>query len=87
MVTWQDRIFVWTQTSNPPQLITFTDASNTISHVKLLTSSTLVGLDGSLNGVQGTRLNGKIFWSNGQVWDNFDFNALNAFFEMGTGYP
>jgi hypothetical protein len=35
----------------------------------------------------GTRLNGKIFWSNGQVWDNFDFNALNALFEMGTGYP
>jgi hypothetical protein len=87
VVAWQDGIFVWTQTNNPPLLITFTDASNTISHVKLLTPTTLVGLDGSLKGVTGTRVNGKINWSNGTVWDSFDFNALNAFFEMGTGYP
>jgi hypothetical protein len=57
------------------------------SHIKLLTSTTLVGLDGSLKGIQGTRLNGKVFWSNGQVWDNLDASALNAFFEMGTGFP
>jgi hypothetical protein len=86
-VIWSDGIFVWTQTSNPPLLITFTDTSSAISHIRLLTATTLVGLDGSFNAVQGTRLNGKIFWSNGQVWDNLDESALNAFFEMGTGYP
>ena len=80
-VIWSDGVFVWTQTSDPPLLISFTDADNVTSHVELLTSTTLVGLDGSLKGMNGTRLNGKIFWSNGQVWDNFDFDALNAFFE------
>jgi hypothetical protein len=87
VVTWSDGIYVWTQTANPPLLITLTDTSNAISHIQLMTPSTLIGLDGPLKGVTGTRLNGKIFWSNGQVWNNLDFNALNAFFEMGTGYP
>jgi len=87
-VIWADGIFVWTGTASPPPLlITLTDASNAISHVQLLTPTTLVGIDGPLVGVQGTRSNATIVWSNGDVWDNFDFNALNAFFEIGTGYP
>jgi hypothetical protein len=43
--------------------------------------------DGPLLGVTGTRLNGKIYWSNGEVWNNFNFDALNAFFEMRAVYP
>jgi hypothetical protein len=38
---------------------------------------------------------GQINWSDGsiwtrgsaQLWDGFDLAALNALFEMGTGYP
>jgi len=86
-VTWSDGVFVWTQTTNPPLLISSYDCNGILSHLKLLTPTTLIGLDGSLKGITGTRLNGKIFWSNGQIWDDFDFNALNAFFEMGTAYP
>jgi hypothetical protein len=85
-VNWQDGA-VWTRTINPPITTTAIDANRVSSHLKLVSRTLLVGLDGPLQGVQGTRLNGKIFWSNGQVWDNVDFNALNAFFEMGTGYP
>ena len=55
--------------------------------VGLLTSNTLIGLDGPMKGVDAVRLNGKLFWSNGAVWDNFDLNVLNAFFEMAAGYP
>jgi hypothetical protein len=40
-----------------------------------------------LQGLTATRVNDKLFWSNGDIWDNLDLAALNAFFEMGTGYP
>jgi hypothetical protein len=86
-LVWSDGVFVWTQTDNPPLLISSFDAGGKLSHLKLLTATTLIGLDGPMQGVTGTRLNGKIFWLNGQVWDNLDFNALNAFFETGTGFP
>jgi hypothetical protein len=43
--------------------------------------------NGSRLGVTRTLSANSIVWSNGQVWDNFDFNALNALFEMATGYP
>jgi hypothetical protein len=75
----------WNVTFNPPITITATDVNGTISHLKFLSRATLVGLDGPFQGVQGTRLNGKIFWANGQVWTNFDFNSLNAFFEIQKG--
>jgi len=42
-VIWQDGVFVWTTTNNPPLLITVTDANNVISHVKLLTPQTSSG--------------------------------------------
>ena len=86
-VIWADGVFVWTSTNNPPPLlITFVDANNAISHIQLPTRTTLIGIDGPLQGVQGTRQNGTIVWSNGDVWDNFDFDALNAFFEIATGF-
>ena len=87
VVTRQDGIFVWTQTNNPPLLITFTDANNAISHVRLLTSSTLRRPRRIAEGNSGDTPQRQNLWSNGQVWDNLDFNALNAFFQMGTGYP
>lgn len=83
-VTWQIGSVVWTATANPPLVITATDSIGGVSHLKLLSASTLVGLNGPLQGIIGTRLNGKINWSNGDVWADFDYNALNAFFEMGT---
>jgi hypothetical protein len=43
--------------------------------------------DGPLKSVQGIRVNTAIDWSNGDIWTNFDLDALNAFFLMGTGYP
>lgn len=81
-VTWDDGV-IWTRTTTPPPLILATDARGVVSHLKLLTPTTLVGLDGPLQGLTGTRLNGQIVWSNGTVWHGFDFNALNALFGMG----
>jgi hypothetical protein len=85
-VSWQDGT-VWTKIGVPAITTTATGANGAVSHLQLLSPVLLVGLDGPLQGVHGTRLNGRIFWSNGEVWTNFNFNALNAFFEMGTGFP
>jgi len=85
-VTWQDGA-VWTRTSAPPNTITATDANGNVSHVKLLTNDSVVGLDGPLRGVTGTRQDGKLVWSNGDIWDDFDFNALNSLFEIELGIP
>src|SRR5579872_695945 len=85
-VTWQDGT-IWTRVDSPPLLITVTDSSGAVSHVQLLSSTTFVGLNGPLQGVTGTRANGKITWSNGVVWQDFDLDALTALFEMGTGFP
>ncbi len=65
-VTWQDG-FVWTQTNNLPLMTTFTDANGVVSHVKLTSATTLVGLDGPLKGLTGTRQdNGQILWATTQ---------------------
>jgi len=85
-VSWQDGS-LWTQTNNVPLTITFTDTNGALTHVRLTSATTLVGLDGEMAGVTATRQNGQIVWSNGAVWNNFDLSALNALFEMGTGYP
>ena len=84
-VIWADGVYVWTKTTAPPLLITFIDGTGAISHVKLLTPTTLIGLDGPLKNIVGTRLNNRINWSNGSAWANFDFDGLNAFFQIGTG--
>ncbi|MBI3861889.1 MAG: DUF3494 domain-containing protein [Planctomycetia bacterium] len=85
-VNWQDGS-VWTQTANPPVKITATDQNGVVSHLRLQSATLLVGLDGPLLGITGTRVNNKIQWSNGDVWANFDYDALNAMLEMGTGFP
>ena len=38
-------------------------------------------------GLIGTRKNGQILWSNGTVWNNFDYNGLNALFFGVTTFP
>ncbi|MFN0054545.1 MAG: glycosyl hydrolase family 17 protein [Planctomycetales bacterium] len=37
--------------------------------------------------VTGTRVNGKIVWSNSTTWNHFDLNALDAVFSDITTYP
>ena len=82
-LAWQDGS-LWTQTNVVPLTITFTDTNGAVSHVQLQSRTMLIGLDGPLSGLTGTRQNGQIVWSDGTVWDAFDFNALNALFEMAT---
>ena len=86
-LTWQDGIYVWTQTANPPLLITATDQNGMNSHLLLQSVTILVGLDGPLQGDTGTRVNNEIEWSNGVVWAKFDYDAISALFELGTGFP
>jgi hypothetical protein len=85
-VVWQDGT-VWTQTGAVPLTTTLIDTNGAVSHVRLTSPTTLIGLDGELSGLTATRVNGALFWSNGAVWDNFDLDALNALFQMATGYP
>ncbi len=86
-VTWQDGT-VWTATANPPIKITAVDQSTGgVSHLKLESITTLIGLDGPLQGVIGTRLDDVIFWSRRvDVWSNFSDDQIDALFEMGLGY-
>ncbi|MBI3860436.1 MAG: fibronectin type III domain-containing protein [Planctomycetia bacterium] len=86
-VFWSDGIFVWTQTANPPLLITATDQNNAISHLAFQSATILIGLDGPLKGVTGTRVNDEIEWTNGAVWVNLGYDLLSALFELGTGFP
>jgi|GEM_PF-3401389 len=79
-VTWQDGS-VWTQTNAVPLTITLTDTNGAVSHVKLVTRTILQGLDGELLGLTAKRINNTLLWSNGDVWDNFDNDALNTLFE------
>ena len=85
-IVWSNQ-YVWTQTNVVPLLIALTDAFGAVSHVQLTSATTLIGLDGAIKGLTATRQNDMLVWSNGDVWENFDFNALNALFEMATGYP
>ncbi len=84
-VTWQDGM-VWTQVTPPPPplLISATNPAGGVSRLELLSRVKLVGLDGPLKVVFGLRLDGKIFWSNGDDWNGFDFNNFNALFVIGT---
>jgi hypothetical protein len=70
-----------------PTLITLTDTNGAVSHARLVNATTIVVIDGAMSGVTGSRGNGTINWSNGAVWANFDFNALDALFSMVTKYP
>ncbi len=77
----------WTQTNDPLPTVTFTDTNGASFKVQMLTRTTFVALGGSLGAIPATRQNGKLAWANGTVWNNFDFNAVNALFLMATGYP
>jgi len=58
------------------------DPSGGVSQVQLLTAMAFIGADKALTGVTGNRSTGRIVWSGGTVWSEFDFNALNALFEI-----
>jgi hypothetical protein len=71
-------------TATDSQII-LTNKSGGASRAQITGANTLIALD--WGGVTGTRSNGKILWSNGTVWDNFDFNALDAVFSDIRQYP
>jgi hypothetical protein len=77
----------WTQISGPQPNVSLTDTNGAAFKVQFTTPTTFVALQGTLAGITGTWQNGAIVWSNGTIWNDFDFNALNALFEMSTGYP
>jgi hypothetical protein len=87
VLTWSDGIFVWTQTANPPLLITAGDQNRMNSHLAFQGVGILIGLDGPLKGVTGVRVDDEIEWSNGAVWANLGYDALGALFGLGTGFP
>ncbi|MFN7802448.1 MAG: hypothetical protein ACK5TO_00435, partial [Planctomycetaceae bacterium] len=67
-------------------LIQATNSTETIG-LQLLSLNTIRAKSGSLMGMIGRRQGGKIVWSNGVTWENFDFNALNALFADIQTYP
>jgi hypothetical protein len=67
-------------------LIQATTSTETIG-LQLLSLNTIRAKSGSLMGMIGRRQGGKIVWSNGVTWENFDFNALNALFADIQSYP
>jgi hypothetical protein len=67
-------------------LIQATTSTETIG-LQLLSLNTIRAKSGSLMGMIGRRQGGKIVWSNGVTWENFDFNALNALFADIQTYP
>ncbi|MSR56893.1 MAG: hypothetical protein EXS05_04385 [Planctomycetaceae bacterium] len=60
-------------------LITLTNKVGGTSSAKITGPNTIVQ-GANWGSVVGTRIGGKIFWANGTVWDNFDFNSLDAIF-------
>lgn len=64
--------------------IILTDKSGGTSRARITDSGTIVALDWN---VTGTRGNGKISWSNGTSWNNFDWNALDAVFADIRSFP
>ena len=96
IINWSNG-YVWTPTNPVPLSIKLTDANGTNFHVQLTSATTLIALDpgiridGSfdytIQGRTATRQDDTLVWSNGDVWGNVDFNALNALFEMAIGYP
>jgi hypothetical protein len=81
----------WVKTSALLPLITMTDTTGAVFHVRITSSTTMVVVDGTAllpAGTIGTRQSKLISWSNSSAsWNTFDFNALNALFQMSAGYP
>jgi hypothetical protein len=84
-------IATWLPSNSLLPLVTFTDTDGTVFHVRITASNQLTVVDGNANvpaNVVGTRNSKQINWSNNSsAWNNYDFNALNALFQMGAGYP
>lgn len=70
-----------------PTTIVASDINGNAVGLRLLSATSLRATTGSLAGQIGTRRDGKIFWQGGTVWENFDFNALNALFADIQSYP
>lgn len=91
---WYKRTTVWGASSGQGQVsLTMAAASNQFfvtnrtggsSRAVVTSPTTITLLDW---GVTGTRSGGRILWSNGTVWDNFDFNALDALFSDLKTFP
>jgi hypothetical protein len=62
-----------------------TNKAGGTSHATLINPTTLVA--GDWGDITGSRVDDKIVWSNGTIWDNFDFNALNAVFADIHSFP
>ncbi len=77
----------WTQLDSPLPVVTLTDTTGEVFKVRVLSSTTFVALSGSMAGMTATRQDDTLAWSNGAVWNNYDVNAVNALFQMSTGYP
>jgi hypothetical protein len=77
----------WNQTNSPLPTVTLTDTNGASFKVQVLSKTTIIAFSGSMAGLTATRQNNKLVWSNGTVWNNYDFNALNALFQMAIGYP
>ena len=81
--------------TTPSQSVSITATSTVIQAntgtesfgLQLLSLNTIRAKSGSLMGMVGRRQGGKIVWSNGVTWENFDFNALNALFSDIQTYP
>jgi hypothetical protein len=56
-----------------------TIGNNAVAPLELPNLTTLVGLDGPLQEINGSRPNGNFFLSKGQVRTGFDFNPLSIF--------
>ena len=65
--------------------IVLTNKAGGTSAATLINPTTLVALN--WGNVSGSRVDDKIVWSNGTIWDNFDFNALNAVFADIHSFP
>jgi hypothetical protein len=72
-----------------PTSLTLSDGTSTVQ-ARITGPNSIVitsGTSAMPTGLTGTRKNGSVVWSNGVVWNNFDFNALNSLFTMATKYP
>ena len=70
--------------SSSPLTITVTDANSNTSHLSVVASGILSGLDGKLKYAYGSWISGKLYWSNGEIWSNLDTNQMTLLFDLGT---
>src|SRR5262249_3593353 len=100
-IIWNGGTSVWSQTltvqgtGTGPGVVSITVPGNAViltNRQGQMSQATITGPNTIVTGpnwgsVVGTRTNGKIHWANGTVWENFDFNALNALFADLRDFP